>query len=265
LFDPTLFPSHLLSFILFIFGAIFGSFANVVIYRMPLGKSISFPASHCSACKTPIKWYNNVPIVAWFWLKGKCAKCGVRFSFRYPLVEFIMGALFAAAGYSIGFHWTLIEALIFIFALVTSSFIDLDHMILPDKFTLSGIVIGLVGAYLNPERNFLDAVYGVLLGGGFLWAVAYLYYVFRNREGMGGGDIKLLAWIGAVLGWKAVPVVILLSSLIGSVVGITLAARTKGGMQKPIPFGPYLAGAALVYLLCNGPRWSEWYLALHGL
>jgi leader peptidase (prepilin peptidase)/N-methyltransferase len=265
LFEPTMAFNYLFWAFLFVFGAIFGSFANVVIYRMPLGKSIAFPASHCGSCKTPIKWYNNVPIFAWFWLRGKCAKCGAPYSIRYPLVEFLMGALFAAAGYSIGLHWTLIEALIFIFALVTSSFIDLDHMILPDKFTLSGIVIGLVGAYLNPDRAFLDAVYGVLLGGGFLWAVAYLYYVFRNREGMGGGDIKLLAWIGAVLGWKAVPVVILLSSLIGSVVGITLATRTKGGMQKPIPFGPYLAGAALVYLLCNGQRWSEWYLALHGL
>lgn len=176
-----------------------------------------------------------------------------------------MALLFAAAGVAIGPHWTLVEALIFIFGLVTVSFIDLDHMILPDKMTLPGILIGLVGAALNPERAFLDAILGVLFGAGFLWAIAYLYYAFRNRAGMGGGDIKLLGWIGAVLGWKAIPVVILLSSVLGSLVGMAQAVRTKGGMQQPIPFGPYLAGAALLYLLFNGARLSDWYLSLHGL
>jgi leader peptidase (prepilin peptidase)/N-methyltransferase len=250
---------------LFFLGAIFGSFANVVIYRLPKNESIVFPGSRCQNCKAPVKWYNNVPIIAWFWLRGKCSTCHARFSFRYPFVEFLMAVLFAAAGAAFGFHWTLVEALIFIFGLVASSFIDIDHMILPDKFTLSGIVIGLIGSVLNPERTFLDAIFGVLLGGGFLWAVAYLYFVFRHREGMGGGDIKLLAWIGAVLGWKAIPVVILLSSVIGSLVGIIIAFRTKDGMSKPIPFGPYLAGAALIYLLLDGVRLSEWYLSMHGL
>ena len=176
-----------------------------------------------------------------------------------------MGILFACAGASLGFTWTLLEGLIFIFSVVTASVIDIDHMILPDKFTLSGIVIGLIGAALNPERPFMDAVYGVLLGGAFLWAIAYLYYVFRHREGMGGGDIKLLAWIGAILGWKAIPFVILFSSILGVFAGIALAVRTKGGMQQAIPFGPYLAAAALFYLLLDGARLSEWYLAMHGL
>lgn len=254
-----------LNTILFLFGAIFGSFANVVIYRMPRGESVAFPSSHCQNCKAPIRWYHNVPILAWFWLRGRCAKCEAKFSFRYPFVELLMGVLFAAAGNAFGPSWTLVEALIFIFGLVTVSFIDIDHMILPDKFTLSGIVIGLLGAALNPEREFLSALYGVLMGGGFLWAVAYLYYVFRNREGMGGGDIKLLAWIGAVLGWQSVPVVILVSSLLGSLIGIALALKNRGGMKTAIPFGPYLALAALLYLLLDGSRWSEWYLQLHGL
>jgi leader peptidase (prepilin peptidase) / N-methyltransferase len=248
----------------FVFGAMFGSFANVVIYRMPLGKSVVRPGSACGSCGTPIKWYNNVPIFAWFWLRGRCAKCGAAYSFRYPLVELSMALLFTAAAWRFGFSWTLIEALIFIFMVVTASFIDLDHMILPDKFTLTGIAIGLAGAALNPERDFLEALYGVLAGGGFLWAVAYLYFVFRGREGMGGGDIKLLAWIGAVMGWQAVPLVILSSSLLGSVIGLALAARTKDGMQNAIPFGPYLAGAALAYLLCDGSRVAEWYLSMHG-
>ncbi len=250
---------------LFIYGALLGSFANVVIYRLPLGENIAWPGSRCMKCRTPVKWYNNVPIFAWFWLRGKCAFCRAPFSIRYPLVELLMATLFAAAGAALGPSYFLIEALIFIFMLITVSFIDLDHMILPDKFTLSGIVIGLLGAALNPEREFLPALYGVLAGGGFLWAVAYLYYAFRGREGMGGGDIKLLAWIGAVLGWQAIPITILISSIIGSLVGIVLAIRTKDGMTLAIPFGPYLAGAALVFLLCDGSSWARWYLAMHGL
>jgi leader peptidase (prepilin peptidase)/N-methyltransferase len=249
----------------FVLGAIFGSFANVIIYRLPMGESIVWPGSCCQSCKQPIAWVHNVPIIAWFWLRGRCAKCGEQYSFRYPLVEFLMGLLFACAIWRLGWSWTTIEALFFIFAAVTASFIDLDHMILPDKFTLSGIVIGLVGAAFNPEREFLDALFGVLAGGGFLWAVAYLYYAVRNREGMGGGDIKLLAWIGALLGWKAIPIVILLSSLGGSFVGITLALRTKDGMKRAIPFGPYLVGAAIIYWLFNGESWAAWYLAMHGL
>lgn len=252
------------SIVLFVFGALLGSFANVVIYRLPLGKSIAWPGSHCMKCNAPVAWYNNVPIFAWCWLRGKCATCREPFSVRYPLVELLMAALFAFAGERLGPSYTLIEALIFIFMLVTVSFIDLDHMILPDKFTLPGIAIGLIGAALNPEREFLPAVYGVILGGGFLWSIAYIYFALRNREGMGGGDIKLLAWIGAVLGWHSIPIVILLSSIIGSLVGLIIAARTKDGMSLAIPFGPYLAGAALVYLLCDGSSWAHWYLALHG-
>lgn len=260
-----MFEGWVLAVQLFVFGAVFGSFANVVIYRMPRGESVVKPGSFCRSCNTPIRWYNNIPIFSWFILRGKCAKCGAPYSFRYPFVELLMGLLFGAAGLVFGFQWTLIEALLFIFGLVTVSFIDIDLMILPDKFTLSGIVIGLVGAALNPERDFMSSLYGVLMGGGFLWAVAYLYYVFRGREGMGGGDIKLLAWIGAVLGWQAIPIVILVSSVLGAVVGILLALRTKDGMSQAIPFGPYLAGAALLYLLCDGGRIGEWYLAMHGL
>jgi leader peptidase (prepilin peptidase) / N-methyltransferase len=251
--------------VLFVFGAAFGSFANVVIYRMPKGESVAFPSSFCRSCNTTIKWYNNIPIVSWFFLRGKCAKCGAKYSFRYPAVELLMGVLFAMAGYAVGFNWTLLESLIFIFCVTTASFIDLDLMILPDKFTLSGIVIGLLGAWLNPERAFLPALIGAAAGFAFLYAIAYLYIVFRDREGMGGGDIKLIAWIGAVLGWKSIPFVILVSSILGSVIGIALATRTKGGMTQAIPFGPFLAGAALIYLLFDGAGLANWYLALHGL
>ncbi|CAN5487179.1 A24 family peptidase [soil metagenome] len=264
---------------LFLLGACLGSFGNVVIYRMPLGKSVVRPGSACGSCHKPIKFRHNIPILSWFLLRGRCANCKAPYSVRYAMVELLTACLFACAWLRFGWSWTLIEALIFIFSLVVVSFIDLDHMILPDKFTLSGIIIGLVGAAVNPERPFMDSLYGVLLGGGFLWAIAYFYFLLRKREGMGGGDIKLLAWIGAVLGWQSVPFVILVASIFGSVVGVgtVLYKNHRSRKQAPdlaeeedvpsfaIPFGPFLATAALVYLLIDGAQITQWYLDLHGL
>ncbi|WP_080558977.1 prepilin peptidase [Bdellovibrio bacteriovorus] len=245
----------------FVLGAIFGSFGNVVIYRLPREESVVKPRSYCYGCKTQIKWYDNIPILSWFILRGKCRKCQAKFSFRYPLVEIIMAVLFALSYHYAGLTWTLLEYLIFIFGLVVCTFIDLDHMILPDEFTLSGIVIGLVGAALNPQREFLDALFGVLMGGGFLWGMAYVYYMFTKNEGMGGGDIKLLAWIGAIVGWKAIPFVIMTSAIVGSVIGLIAARKQKAGLKTVIPFGPYLALGAVVYLF-GGEAIALWYLGL---
>ncbi|MFV8248664.1 prepilin peptidase [Bdellovibrio bacteriovorus] len=245
----------------FVLGAIFGSFGNVVIYRLPREESVVKPRSYCYSCKTQIKWYDNIPILSWFILRGKCRKCQAKFSFRYPLVEIIMAVLFALSYHYAGLTWTLLEYLIFIFGLVVCTFIDLDHMILPDEFTLSGIVIGLVGAALNPQREFLDALFGVLMGGGFLWGMAYVYYMFTKNEGMGGGDIKLLAWIGAIVGWKAIPFVIMTSAIVGSVIGLIAARKQKAGLKTVIPFGPYLALGAVIYLF-GGEAIALWYLGL---
>ncbi|MBO9666862.1 MAG: prepilin peptidase [Bdellovibrio sp.] len=245
----------------FILGAVFGSFANVVIYRLPREESIVKPRSHCYNCKTPVKWYDLIPILSWFILRGKCRHCGAKFSFRYPMVELITAVLFMLSYHYAGLSWSLIEYLLFTFGLVVCTFIDLDHMILPDEFTLSGIVIGLVGAALNPQREFLDAFYGVLMGGGFLWGMAYVYYLMTKQEGMGGGDIKLLAWIGALLGWKAIPFVIMSSAIIGSVVGLITARKQNAGLKTVIPFGPYLALGAVLYLF-GGQTIALWYLDL---
>ncbi len=245
----------------FVLGAIFGSFANVIILRLPKEESIVKPRSYCYSCKTPIKWYDNIPILSWFILRGKCRHCGAKFSFRYPLVEIITGVLFALSYHYAGWTWNLPEYLIFVFGLVVCTFIDLDHMILPDEFTLSGIVIGLIGAALNPQREFMDAFWGVLMGGGFLWGMAYVYYLMTKQEGMGGGDIKLLAWIGALLGWKAIPFVIMSSAIIGSVVGLIAARKQKAGLKTVIPFGPYLALGAIIYLF-GGQTIALWYLDL---
>lgn len=159
-----------------------------------------------------------------------------------------MAGVFLALYLKVGFSWLLLEYLVFAFGLITASFIDFDHMILPDVFTLSGIVLGLLGAALNPSREFWPALWGVLLGGGFLWAIAVIYAAIRKQEGMGGGDIKLLAWIGAVLGWTSVPFVIICSSLVGSLVGVVVMLKAKEGLGHAIPFGPYLALGALLYI-----------------
>lgn len=255
------FPKLFIAILFFIFGALFGSFANVIILRLPKGESVVRPRSHCPQCKHQLTWYELIPIFSWCFLRGKCRSCNKKISWRYPLIEFLTAMSFCGLFLHHGWNSYLLEQMIFIYCLIIVSFIDFDHMILPDGFTLSGIVIGLLGAWLNPGRSFLDAVYGVLMGGGFLWAVAYVYYLLRKQEGMGGGDIKLLAWIGAVLGWQAIPFVILSSSLFGSLVGVLVGIKTKGGMQTVIPFGPYLALSAVFYIF-GGYEIGLWYLNL---
>ncbi len=168
-------------------------------------------------------------------------------------VELLSGIIFLSLFLKLGLSFTLIEYLILCWGMLIASVIDLDHRILPDVMTLPGIVIGLAGAALNPERPFMNGVWGVLAGGGFLWLVAYLYAVIKKEEGMGGGDIKLLAWIGAVLGFRSVIFTILVSSVLGSIVGLTFAARQKSGLKTTIPFGPFLSLAAYAYIFIGPP------------
>lgn len=251
-----MFESQILDAVfIFIFGLLLGSFGNVVICRMPEGKSVVTPRSHCQNCGKMVIWYDNIPVLSWLILMGKCRFCKAKISIRYPTVELLMGVLFAAVFLKVGWSWTLLEYLIFVFFGVISSFIDLDHFILPDLFTLGGIVLGLLGSFFNPEREVLNSFLGILLGGGFLLLVAYGYYWLRGEEGMGGGDIKLLGWIGAVFGWQSIPFVVMFSSLIGSVVGILIMIKSKKGLKTQIPFGPYLVMATLLYIFI-GPDFS---------
>ena len=246
---------------MFFFGLLWGSFGNVCIYRVPKGESVVSPRSRCPSCGAMIAWYDNIPVLSWLLLRGRCRSCKASVSWRYPLVEILTGFAFAAVFARYGYSWLTLEYTVFIWGLIVVSFIDLDHMILPDVFTLPGVVLGLVGAALNPERGFLSALAGMLMGGGFLWLIAYLYLLMRQEEGMGGGDIKLLAWIGAVLGWTSVPFVILTASVLGSFVGLALAFRSKAGLKSVIPFGPYLAFAAVVYIF-GGDSLALWYIGL---
>ncbi len=244
---------------IFLMGAVWGSFANVVIYRYPAGKSVIKPRSHCYSCQKMIPWYFNIPLLSWLMLRGQCFYCKAKISIRYFLVELLMATFFVLAFQKFGFTFFFFESLVFIFALITASMIDFDHYILPDIFTLSGIVLGLLGALLNPERVFMHSLIGMSIGGGFLLFVAYAYYFLRKEEGIGGGDIKLMAWVGAILGPFSIPFVMIVSCTLGSIIGIALMLKSKAGMQQAIAFGPYISLAALIYLIW-GPEIVQAYL-----
>ena len=245
----------------FLLGSLLGSFANVLIFRIPKGMNFIFISSFCDHCKKKIKWFENIPLLSWIFLRGMCSSCKKKIPLRYLFVELLTGFLFLSLFLHFGLKWILLEYLIFVFGLIVVSFIDFDHMILPDSFTLSGIAIGLTGAIFNSERLFLDALFGCLLGGGSLLIMALFYFAIRKEEGLGGGDVKLLAWIGSLLGWKAIPFVIISSSLIGSIVGLFIALKTKGGLKTMIPFGPYLSLGGILYIFF-GFSIGKWYLSL---
>ena len=260
----------LLSFFAFVLGAIVGSFLNVVIHRYPLDESIVFPASHCPHCKAPIRWYDNIPLLSYVVLGARCRNCKAPISSRYPLVELANAlfylALFLNTGATIGF--VLIAAIISM--TIVLIYVDAQIQILPDVIDVPGIVVGIavgalgLGAMYNSltlSSSWLDALLGALFGASVLVAIIGLYWLVRRVEGMGQGDVKMLAMIGATLGWRAIPGVLLLASVSGAIIGVPLALRSGRGMQLPLPFGVFLGLAALAVLFF-GPTLSSWYLSL---
>jgi len=236
-------------FFVVLFGALVGSFLNVVIVRLPEeGASIVFPASHCPACKKNISWHDNIPLLSFLLLRGRCRQCEARISWRYPLVEAAMAGLSLALYQHFGL--TILYPIYFLFcaALLAIIFIDIQHQIIPDVISLSGIVIGFALSFVNPFVTWQEAGLGLLFGGGSFYLVALVYYLFTRREGMGGGDIKLLAMIGAFLGWQSLPFVVFASSVLGTVVGVGAMIKQRKGGKTVIPYGPFLAMAALLYL-----------------
>ncbi|MDR3630111.1 MAG: prepilin peptidase [Desulfocapsaceae bacterium] len=232
-----------------IFGAAVGSFLNVVILRLPQeNSSIVFPASHCPLCKSPLSWTENIPVISYLFLRGRCGHCRAPISIQYPLVEALTAILTTALVYRFGLTPTTAGYFLFVTALIVIIWIDIHHQIIPDVISLPGIVIGLAFAIINSFITWQDSLIGLLAGGGILYAVALLYYLIRKQEGMGGGDIKLLAMIGAFLGWQSLPFVILISSITGSGIGLLVLSLQKKGANTRIPFGPFLSCAALVYL-----------------
>ncbi|HLO27352.1 MAG TPA: prepilin peptidase [Geobacteraceae bacterium] len=250
-------------FLVFILGAVVGSFLNVCIYRLPKGGSVVFPPSHCPACSRKIAFYDNIPLVSYLLLGGKCRSCRTPISFQYPLVEFI-NALLALLLF-LKFGLTLSFAVLFLFcaAMVVITFIDLEHFIIPDVISLPGIVLGFVCSFFIPQLGWQNSLIGIIAGGGSLYLVATGYQLVTGKEGMGGGDIKLLAMMGAFFGWKAIPFIIFTSSLVGSVIGVMVMVVQKKDSKLAIPFGPFLALGAILYIFF-GSQVIHWYLNMGG-
>jgi leader peptidase (prepilin peptidase)/N-methyltransferase len=239
-------------------GAIIGSFLNVCIWRIPRQQSIAFPPSACPGCGRQLSWYDNVPIVSYLALRARCRSCGVRISARYPLVEAITAAMFAAATWYYGPSLLLVQRLVFGCILIVLFGIDLEHHLLPNVITLPAIVAGFAFSFFT-EPGWLASLIGIVLGGGLLLAIAEGYYRIRHEEGLGMGDVKMLAMIGAFLGWQLTLVTLMMASFSGTFVGLAVIASRRGGMKYALPFGTFLAlGAALAATV--GPGLLDWYL-----
>ena len=249
----------MLSFLAFAVGTLIGSFLNVCIRRVPAGESVVYPPSHCPRCGARIRSWENIPLLSYVWLRGRCRACGAGIALRYPIVEALTGVVFVLLLYRFGVSASLAVYAAFAAALIVVSYIDLDHQIIPDTISLPGILVGVACAALGAGVGIVDSLIGVLLGGGILWAVAVGYHAVTGREGMGGGDIKLLAMIGAFLGWRGVLVTLIVGSLTGAVSGVTLIALRGADSRVPIPFGPFLALGAVCSLFF-GDALIHWYL-----
>jgi leader peptidase (prepilin peptidase) / N-methyltransferase len=238
-------------------GLCVGSFLNVVIYRLPLGQSLATPPSRCRKCGYSLQWFDNIPVVSWMLLRGRCRKCGVSVSWQYPLVELITAVLFLLVVWLTPVSPLMVSRLLLVCILIALFGIDLEHQILPNSITLPGIVIGLLLSLIAPP-GWKDALIGALIGGGILYAIAGAYYLWRREEGMGMGDVKMLAMIGAFLGWKAVLVTLVLASFSGAVIGVMLLSAQRGGMKFALPFGTFLSIGALIAMFVGEPL-IAWY------
>jgi leader peptidase (prepilin peptidase) / N-methyltransferase len=248
-----LYVNFFLASVSFLLGAIVGSFLNVVIARVPAGKSIAYPPSHCPGCRHEIRWYDNIPVLSYFVLLGRCRDCGARISIRYPLVEFTFACMSLGLYLKYDLSPAFGVAFIFTAAMLAVFWIDLDHMIIPDVISLNGIAVGLavITAGLVPGLIWKDSFIGLAVGGLILYVPAVVYEKIRGVEGLGGGDIKLLAMIGAFLGPYGVVFVLFFASFIGSLVAVAGIIRKRTESTSPIPFGPFLSAAAVLYVFAG--------------
>jgi leader peptidase (prepilin peptidase)/N-methyltransferase len=244
-----------------VFGALIGSFLNVCIHRLPRGESLVRPGSRCPGCRAPVRPYDNIPIVSYLLLGGRCRSCRSHISIRYPAVEALNAAGYILIWYRFGATPDAVVFGAFYTAQLVVTFIDWDHQIIPNRITYPGIAIGLISAATVLAGSFVDALLGAILGGGLLYGVAVGSEKILKKEGMGLGDVKLLAMIGAFLGWRAVLVTIFVGALAGSIIGLTLMALRVKQRGEPIPFGPFLALGACAALFA-GPELIAWYLRL---
>ncbi len=264
-------PNTLLLIFSFIFGAVVGSFLNVCIYRIPNEMSLAYPSSHCTSCKKPIPFYHNIPILSYIILGGKCYNCNAKFSWDYPFVEFLAGLLSLLLFLKYGSTIHFLFLFVFVMSLIVITYIDLEHMIIPDVISYPGIVVGLIYSGLvtnydslkflldNFQASFLyilfvldevrifSSVFGAIIGSGSLLLIGFLYKNLRKVDGLGLGDVKLMAMVGAFLGWRSIIFVALVSSLVGTIVGVSIMLYTKSDMKYAIPFGPFISFAATLY------------------
>jgi leader peptidase (prepilin peptidase) / N-methyltransferase len=243
------------------FGAVVGSFLNVCIYRLPLRKSLMWPGSHCPHCDAPVKPYDNIPIAGYLWLRGRCRSCRAPISIQYPIVELVTAAVFLGAFLLFDSPAVLIQRVLFACAMIVLFVIDLEHQILPDVITLPGIALGFLFSLFLPPGWF-DSLIGIALGGGSLWLLREAYFRLRGEEGMGFGDVKMLAMIGAFLGWKLMLLTLVLSSFLGSIIGVGMIAFNRGDMKYALPFGTFLAIGAIA-AASVGDRIITWYSAFY--
>ena len=276
----------LLTAVVFVFGLLIGSFLNVVIFRLPVmleagwktearaileieepeAPSTRFnlivPNSRCPSCGHQIRWFENIPVASWLILRGKCSQCGTSISSRYPIIELACGLMSATVAMVVGYGAELLPALAFTWVLIALAMIDYDTMLLPDQLTLPLLWGGLLAALTGHSAvDLRDAVTGAMFGYLALWSVFWLFKLVTGKEGMGYGDFKLLAALGAWMGWQMIPLIVLLSSLVGAIVGITLIATHLIKREQGIPFGPYLAAAGWIALLWGNTLISQ-YLQL---
>jgi leader peptidase (prepilin peptidase)/N-methyltransferase len=248
-------------FVAVLFGLIVGSFLNVCIYRLPRKQSIVWPASRCTSCGRGLAWFENVPVVSWLVLRGRCRGCGAPISPMYPIIEATTGALFGAVMYWYGPTPLALVRMLFGSAMIVLFVIDLQHRILPNVITVPGTVLGVILSLFLPP-GIVAAILGVLIGGGLLYGIGEAYYRLRGVEGMGMGDVKMLAMIGAFLGWQLVLVTIVVASFGGAVLGALMLATRRGTMQAALPFGTFLAVGAAFAAVAGEPL-VTWYLAFY--
>jgi leader peptidase (prepilin peptidase)/N-methyltransferase len=242
-------------------GLIVGSFLNVCIYRLPRRESVTWPGSRCPSCGRAISWYENIPVVSWLVLRGRCRTCAAAISPMYPIVEATTALVFVGGVLVYGVTALMVVRVAFACALIVLFAIDLRHRILPNVITLPGTVIGFAASFFLPP-GWVASLIGLLAGGGVLFALAEIYYRTRGREGLGMGDVKMLAMIGAFLGWQQMLLSLMLASFAGSAVGLLVIASRRGGMQAALPFGTFLALGAIAAAVF-GDSIISWYVGLY--
>jgi leader peptidase (prepilin peptidase)/N-methyltransferase len=244
-----------------LFGLCIGSFLNVCAYRLPLGESVVHPRSRCTSCGRMLSWFDNLPVLSWVVLGGRCRTCGQPVSWMYPAVEIVTAAVFVVTYLTYGLTPLAFVRVLFACALIVLFVTDLQHKILPNVITLPGIVVGLASSVFLPP-GWVSALIGVLVGGGVLFAIAEAYYRIRGQEGLGMGDVKLLAMIGAFLGWKLVLLTLVFASFTGSLAGMLMIVSGRGGMKYALPFGTFLTVGAFFAATWGGPV-VDWYFGFY--